>query len=542
MRGSRGELSQQKAEPGLPPTLPEAVMANTTLFKSSRGQMAPRTDTFNRAGGKAYAFSPKHALAQYAATGCLNATFYASAEEDLDKVLSLASQVPPAFLAKTAVYAREKGHMKDMPALLCAALSVLDGRLCSEVFHRVIDDGKMLKSFVQIVRSGAVGRKSLGSMPKRLVRTWLDSKEDTAIFKASVGQSPSLADVIKMAHPKPASKSREALYGYLLGKKHDETLLPEVVRHFEAFKAKERKDVPDVPFQLLTALDLGRKEWTEIAKNASWQTTRMNLQTFLRHGVFEDQKMVKLIADRLRDRDLVRRSRVFPYQLLMAYRAAGADVPKPIARALEEAMEHALLNVPDLPGKVVILPDVSGSMSSPATGYRKGSSTAVRCIDVAALVAAAVLRKNPESEVIPFEQHVVKVLLSPSDTVMTNATKLASIGGGGTNCSAPLAELNKRRARADLVIYVSDNESWVDTRTGRGTATMAEWTDFQTRNPRAKLVCIDIQPNAHTQAPDRQDILNVGGFSDSVFDVIASFASGGSGTEHWVRTIEDVRL
>ena len=106
-------------------------MASTSLFKSSRGPLVPRTDTLNRAGGKAYSFSPKHALAQYAATGCLNATFYASAQQDLDTVISLCSQVEPMFLAKTAIYARERGFMKDMPALLCAALSVLDGALCT---------------------------------------------------------------------------------------------------------------------------------------------------------------------------------------------------------------------------------------------------------------------------------------------------------------------------------------------------------------------------------------------------------------------------
>ena len=518
-------------------------MANTALFKSSKGPLVPQTNTFNRAGGKAYSLSPKHALAQYAATGCLNATFYASAEEDLDKVIGLCSAVEPLFLAKTAVYAREKGFMKDMPALLCAALSVLDGALCTQVFGRVIDDGKMLKNFVQIVRSGAVGRKSLGSMPKRLVKSWLDARSDAQVFKSSVGQDPSLADVIKMAHPKPGSKSREALYGYLIGKKHDASQLPEVVQHFEAYKAKSRADVPDVPFQMLTALDLGKKEWKAIAVNASWQMTRMNLLTFARHGVFEDDHMVKMVADRLKSPDLVRRSRAFPYQLMMAYRAASEGVPARIANALQDAMEIATLNVPEIEGKVYVLPDVSGSMATPVTGYRSGSSTAVRCIDVAALVAAAVLRKNPDGEVIPFEQNVVKVRLNPRDAVMTNAQALASIGGGGTNCSAPLAELNRRKAKGDLVIYVSDNESWMDKRgVGRGTETMAEWTDFKARNPRAKLVCIDIQPNAHTQAMDSADILNVGGFSDAVFDVIAAFASGKSGAEHWVRVIEDVRL
>jgi 60 kDa SS-A/Ro ribonucleoprotein len=137
---------------------------------------------------------------------------------------------------------------------------------------------------------------------------------------------------------------------------------------------------------------------------------------------------------------------------------------------------------------------------------------------------------------------VKEARLNPRDTVTTNAAALASLGGGGTNCSAPLAELNRRGAQGDLVVYVSDNESWVDVRAGRGTATMREWSRFQARNPGARLVCIDVQPCGTTQAADREDVLNVGGFSDQVFEVIAAFRSGGFGTEHWARVIEEVAI
>ena len=44
-------------------------MANKQLFKSRPGRLAPETDARNEAGGKAYALSPKAALAQYVATG-----------------------------------------------------------------------------------------------------------------------------------------------------------------------------------------------------------------------------------------------------------------------------------------------------------------------------------------------------------------------------------------------------------------------------------------------------------------------------------------
>lgn len=518
-------------------------MANKTLFQPFVGRLLPKSDTRNEAGGPAFAFSPKHALAQYAVTGCLNSTFYASASTQLEKVLSLATAADPGFVARTAIYCRTRGYMKDMPALLCATLAARDSALLARVFHRVIDDGKMLRNFVQIVRSGVVGRKSLGSAPKRLVQRWFEQRDDAQVFRASVGQAPSLADVIKMVHPRPADAGREALYGWLLGRPHNADALPSVVREFEAFKSGDSKVAPEVPFQMLTALELDSTAWQSIAREAPWQMTRMNLNTFARHGVFDDPSLVRLVANRLRDPHKVRRARCFPYQLLTAFHSADKAVPSSVREALQDAMEVAIENVPKIEGRVLVCPDVSGSMQSPVTGHRPGATTATRCIDVAALVAAAVLRKNPDAEVLAFSDDVVPCRLNPRDSVMTNAQKLAALPTGGTNCSAPLRHLNNVRGHGDLVIFVSDNMSWVDGHGGgRSTATLQEWERFRTRNPRARLVCLDVQPYGSTQAAEREDILNIGGFSDAVFEIIASFAAGELNANHWVGLIEKTEL
>ena len=519
-------------------------MANKRLFKSAIGKLVPATNAINEERAPAYALSPKQQLAQYAATGCLSATFYASAQQQLKTVLELSAKLDADFIAKTAVFCRERGFMKDMPALLCAVLSVKDLGLLNTVFPRVIDNGKMLRNFVQIMRSGVVGRKSLGSAPKRLVREWLDARHPATLFKSNVGQDPSLPDIVKMVHPKPKDDAREALFGYLIGRDYAFDKLPELVRNYEAFKYGQSLEVPDVPFQLLTALPLSTKEWATIARRASWQMTRMNLNTFARHGVFGEPGMTELIANRLRDPETIAKARVFPYQLMVAFAMADANenVPKAVSEALQDAMEIAIANVPSIDGQVYVCPDVSGSMSSPMTGHRKGATTAVRCIDVAALVAAAVLRKNPRTEVLPFEHHVVKLNLNSRDSVMTNASRLAAVGGGGTNCSAPLTKLNSRKAVGDLVIFISDYESWVDVGKGRGTATMREWNVFKQRNPNARLVCIDVQPYPTVQAFEREDILNVGGFSDQVFDVISEFARGELNSDHWIGVIESVKL
>ena len=524
-------------------------MANRKLFKSLIGKLMPVTDALNEERAPAYELPPKHLLAQYVATGCLNQTFYANADDQLAKVIELCKKVDAEFIARTAVYCRERGHMKDMPALLCAILSVKNPALLQQVFPRVIDNAKMLRNFVQIMRSGAVGRKSLGTAPKRLVREWLDARDPESLFKASVGQDPSLADIVKMVHPRPKDAAHAALFGYLIDRSRQDGELPDLLRAFEAFKKDRSVQVPDVPFQMLTALELGTPEWTAIASRAPWQMTRMNLNTFARHGVFREKGMTHLIAERLRDPSKIAKSRVFPYQLMVAYLAAAGnkEIPADVANALQDAMEIATRNVPEFSGKVYVFPDISGSMHSPVTGYRNGSTSAVRCVDVAALVAATVLRKNPRAEVIPFESKVVEVRLNPRDSVMTNAQKLASLPYGGTNCSAPLEFLNRRRAEGDLVIYVSDNESWVDAPQygrfgGSATATMKEWSNFRQRNPGARMVCIDIQPYGTVQAKERHDILNIGGFSDQVFDVIAEFANGNLNADHWIGVIENIEL
>lgn len=517
-------------------------MANKTLFKSYRGNLLPQADTVNEAGGSAYRFSDKHALAQYAATGCLNGAFYADALDQLATVLGLCARVEAEFIARCAVYCREKGFMKDLPAMLCAVLSVKDGALLERIFPRVIDNGRMLRTFVQIVRSGAVGRKSLGSRPRRLVRRWLDSRNDDALFRASVGNDPSMADVIRMVHPRPATASRAALYAYMIGRDYDAAALPGVVRALEDFKAGRTREVPDVPFQFLSSLELDRDTWTAIALNSPWQALRQNLNTFARHGVYKDKAVVKTLADRIRDPEQVARSRVFPYQLLVAYTQTGADVPPAIREALQDAMELAIANVPAFEGKVYVCPDVSGSMQSPVTGYRPGATSVVRCVEVAALVAAAVLRRNPDAEVIPFSDDVVKVNLNPRDSVMTNAQILSRLPAGGTNCSAPLAMLNRRHATGDLVFYVSDNQSWIDSTRHGATATMRQWAEFKRRSPGAKMVCLDLQPYGSTQVKDGEDILNVGGFADEVFRVVSLFAKGELGGEHWLKVIESVPI
>lgn len=533
-------------------------MANRNLFSGTQTS-TPATNAHNEAGGTAYQLSDEHALAQYAVTGCLNGTYYATAETQLTTVLELARKVSPKFLAQVAVYSREQGLMKDMPALLLAILSTRDITLTKTVFPRVCDDAKMVKNFVQIIRSGQVGRKSLGTALKRLVQNWLASRTEEQLFKAVVGSDPSLADVIKLSHPKGKNLARRNFYGYLIGKEltaAQKRTLPDVVRAYEAFKADPVGEVPEVPFLLLTNLKLSKDQYRQVADSMSWAALRQNLNALAKHGIWEGNKTGKTrTAAKLSDANEVRKAKAMPFQLFSSYRAtqSNPNVPAEITNALQDAMDASLANVPEVGGRTIVAVDNSGSMQSPATGQRGTATSSITCLDAAAVLGSALLRRNPNDvELVAFNTVVVAHKFNGRDSVLTNAAKLGQLPGGGTDCSCVLRDLNARKVTGvDAVIYVSDNESWVDSKnqgsggyynTTRGTKTMIEWNEFRKRNPKAKLVCIDIQPNGTAQTVDRPDILNVGGFSDSVFKVIDLFLKNDLTGSNWVGTIKKVEI
>lgn len=110
------------------------------------------------------------------------------------------------------------------------------------------------------------------------------------------------------------------------------------------------------------------------------------------------------------------------------------------------------------------------------------------------------------------------------------------------------ARLQRKAARTAVSVATTHSfrrcyESWMDARkVGQPTAVMTEWARIKQVNPAAKLVCLDLQPHSTTQAPTRDDVLNIGGFSDAVYGVITAFAASTRGADGWVKAIEAIEL
>lgn len=535
-------------------------MVNQGLFQSSKSRL-PRANVINLAGGLAYQLEAKHALAQLAATGTFNGTFYATGASQLDEMIKLVNAVDDNdFLAKLAIYSRQRAFMKDMPAALIAVLSTRDAKLTHKIFDQVIDNGRVLRTLFQMVRSGQFGRVGLSSSLKRAFQRWFNSASVPGLLSASIGNDPSLRDVMRMARPRPIDDSRRALFGWLTNRPVENWApatqidLPKEVDALLRFRSATRASEQisalrnvSIRWDLLADSAIDSSVWKVIAEQMGPQALRMNLNTLQRHGVLQDAGFVDSIAKRIADDDAVKRSRQFPYQFFAAYLNASADIPNKIRKALHQAAEISCGNIPQLAAPIVIGLDVSGSMQWTTTGSRgRGASSKVRCVDAAALFAAAMLRVNPDSIVVPFDTSAYQTKIDPNDSILSIAERLAAYGGGGTDCSLPLAFANqnlKKQTYAGCVL-VSDNESWVGSGRYGSTAVMTEWKKFyasqKTASQVPKLVCLDIQPNSTTQAPESADVLNIGGFSDSVFKVVAGFLSGDN--DRFIKEIESIEI
>jgi 60 kDa SS-A/Ro ribonucleoprotein len=236
--------------------------------------------------------------------------------------------------------------------------------------------------------------------------------------------------------------------------------------------------------------------------------------------VLRDAESAAYVAARLSDAAALRKARILPFRVFMAYRmfAPATGSERLVAEALVTALDATFANMPDLGDGVLIAPDVSGSMRFGGIGRH----SRVRYIDIAGILTAALLKASRQALVLPFEQRVVPVRLSARDSAMTTADKLAAVGGGGTAVSAPISALLHKRIAVDTFIGITDNVEWATDQTG-GSGFLPTWRRYRREvAPDAQAFLVTIAPYRHAVAPtDEPGVFYLYGWSEQVLGYIS---------------------
>jgi 60 kDa SS-A/Ro ribonucleoprotein len=496
----------------------------------------------NEAGGRAYERDPQEALAQFAVTGMLDNTAYLTGEQQLDTLLTVARQVSPEFLAKTLVYARDKAYMKETPALLLALLATRDSYWFHLAAPHVLTNGRMVRNFFRVIRSGKVGRRGFAGngILRKAVSAWINSESAQGLLYASVGNDPTLRDIIRLVRPHPISDEQSAILRYFTrGEVVADT--PEIIQRYEQLKRLVEDGVDPsldmlrgLPFEKLTSLPLTPAVWKQLARQASWTQTRMHLNAFAKHGVYDEKPLVHELAAKLLTR---KPNQLFPYQMFNTLEHLDPAVPSELRMALEALLEQGSIldgfprSFPD----TLLLLDTSGSMK-----HIVNTRSVVTFMQIAALFAAVILRNSEQATVYGFNAQARELQLGKSALISELTHSLSWLANGGTDLAQGFILANQNHLKAKLVVVLSDNQSWAGDQSGPHTPAMMQWQLYKQRVPDAKLALIDIAPSVSTQVRTDNDVINIAGYGDAVFTMLTEFWRENQTT--WINTIYKTAL
>ena len=490
----------------------------------------------NHEGQRCWKHSLRDRVRNFLRTGTLSGTFYVAApqlaRETIDTLVAFGRE-DAAALADETVAARKDGYMRTLPLVATAVLSGLpDKELFARVARHVLLVPRDIAQFIEICLSGAIpGVQSFGGCRVIAVRERLEGLSEYHAVKGASSKTVALRDAVRLAHPRPSDEAKRELLGWLSGRvPGDRVTLNRQVAALEALKHTSDPSAQvqairegRLPFEAVTAAVQrpSREVWVELLHQAPMFNLLRNLVTFTRHGIFEDQANVEVAVAKLSRPGALAASRILPFQAYTAWKTySEQDAADPrIIAALSDAprvcRESALFA-----GRVAIAPDVSGSMQSCFTNKQNTTSAA----EVAGIFAAGLLRQCPNATVLPFQHEVVPVALNPRDSVLSNAQKIARLGGGGTSLAAPVEMLLRRGDAVDLFVGITDNEEWVSAPGfGWGTGFLDAWRKYKAQvAPAAKAVLVTVVPDLCRPVPETEpDVHFVHGWSDAVMRHVA---------------------
>ncbi|BAJ32089.1 hypothetical protein KSE_63310 [Kitasatospora setae KM-6054] len=148
----------------------------------------------------------------------------------------------------------------------------------------------------------------------------------------------------------------------------------------------------------------------------------------------------------LADRGEVRRSRQFPFRYLAAYRHA----PSPRwGRPLEQALRHSLQNVPELPGRTLVLVDRSGSMFD-----RPSARSELNRADTAAVFGTAIALRAADADLVEFGTTNRRIDLRRGDSLLQAIERFGNRGGTDT-----ASAVRDHYRDHDRVVIVTDEQT-----------------------------------------------------------------------------------
>jgi uncharacterized protein with von Willebrand factor type A (vWA) domain len=340
--------------------------------------------------------------------------FQESGESIAQRIVRLARMVPPGEAARLAIDARSHLNLRHVPLLLLAALAApgagksdLISRTLEQVIQRADEITEFLAIYSRVYgmastklrgRLSAQVKKGLGLAFRKfdayqLARYFNQSGEKVAPIKAR--------DVLMLCRPHPLNRAQAGMWKRILENKPivkggahswevessrgvDETVRA-VLKDAAELGAEGKMAEGRAVAKVLRAAGISKDEWTEMRRDDKKSVFERQLKNG-KLGYLALLRNLRSMTEAKVDRELIEAAilarrgahRVFPFRYIAAARACPQ-----FEGVIDQALSEAIAELPALPGRTVVLVDVSGSMDEKLSG----GSDLMR-IDAAAALAS----------------------------------------------------------------------------------------------------------------------------------------------------------
>lgn len=454
-------------------------------------QKAVGSKTTNMAGGQAYEETPELALVSLLLTSFANDKFYEKADASFDRLKELIAKCDKLFVAKAAVYARNKFGMRSISHVTASELAKHIGGFgwAKDFYNAVVfrpDDIVEILAY-HLSKNG----KETNAMRKGLGEAFGKFDAYQLAKYRCENKALTLLGAMKLMHPTPTERNKEALAALKKGElKSTGTWESKLTQAGQKAETEEEKD------------ELKSSAWAELisTKKISYFALLRNLRNIIEQAPASIQGAIEILTDAGR----IKKALVLPFQFMTAYdeisKMTGGGPIRDILRAISMAIDISLSNVPKFDGETLIVLDVSSSMLDHEAKAAK----------IGRLFAAALIKAN-DADFMTFDGDARYINLNYNDTVTTIANNI-NFNGGSTDFHSIFLRMNKKY---DRVIILSDMQGWVGYRPP--TQALASYKEKFSANP--SIFSFDLQGYGSLQFPER-NVFALAGFSERVFDIM----------------------
>ncbi|MBV8253363.1 MAG: TROVE domain-containing protein [Chitinophaga sp.] len=489
--------------------------------------------TTNHEGYTAYKLTPEMELYTSVVTASLSDQFYEKGAEKLNRIRGLMDKTDPAFIAKLAVYAREKMYMRSIPMVLAVELAKKHSgdTLVSQTVGRVVqraDEITELLAYYTMANERKETKKlhKLSKQVQKGLTTAFNRFDEYQFAKYDRKTAITLRDALFLVHPKAKDEAQQELFNKIAKQELAtpytwETQLSAAGQVKYATEEEKKKAFRGTWEALIDSQDLG------------YMAMMRNLRNMLEAEISKEH--IKDVCDLLSSPEAVRKSKQLPFRFLAAYRELR-EVRHGMTGKVMEALEAALhASIANLKGfnantKVVIACDVSGSMQKSVSAKSK-----ILSYDIG-LMLGMMLQSKCDNVLSGMFGDTWKVVNLPGKNILANVDafyKREGEVGYSTNAHLVLADLVKRKYPADKIMYFTDCQMWSTKHNQHINAMKQAWTAYKQLFPAAKLYLFDLAGLG--QAPlsiEENDVHLISGWSDKVFEVMEAIDKGQDALEH----------